>query len=208
MVFLRRLPIDALALRDRQITFEPVNYLDPDAAENQPALDEVCRKLGIAPERLRTQPIDGGVPHVIPASVREPLADAWLECIELFPVIVPWSREQVPIPASEMHLGPQRPWLTAMWSLVLAVHRLGLEPVMTEWCISNYSGSQPLPTRARLIHYCYSDGGFDKRRFDGMESAEERVWQAALGDDTISGTVRRQLLEAARFYGLSVSGEW
>jgi hypothetical protein len=205
MVFLQPLPIEELALTDRQITLDHLTYLNPDAAENQPALDEVCAQLDIPPARLRTHRIDGGVPHVIPRGLQQPLADAWLDSIERFPNVGPWRVEKVIVTISEMHVGQQKPYLAAMWSLVLAIHRLGLDPVITEWCVSNYTGEQLLsaePSAPKLIHYCYPDPGFHKRLFDTQEAAERHVWEVPPGDETISGTIRRQLHEAARFYGL------
>src|ERR1043166_1897240 len=52
-------------LRRRKITFDYVGYLDPDRPIFQPMLDDVCRRAGVAPERLRSPVLDGGVPHVI-----------------------------------------------------------------------------------------------------------------------------------------------
>jgi hypothetical protein len=207
MIFLRPFPWDECRLTDRQVSVDFIGYLDPDGAEHQPVVDEVCRRAGVEPRRLRECPMNGGVPHVIPRTLQKRLSDDWLECIELFPVIEPWPAEVARTPSRHCHLGPQKPWLTSMWALVLSVHRLGLAPVVTQWCITNHRGADALPAAGAwspaMIHYCYGDAGFDKRQFDGQDAAERRVWQAPPADDTISGAIRRQVREAAVHYGFA-----
>ena len=204
MIFLGPPRWPGAALRRRKITFDRLSYLDPDAAVHQPVLDDVCRRAGVAPERLRNPVLNGGVPHVIPARLREPLSREWLEIMALFPNMAPWPVEQAAPLCRECHIGEQKDWLATMWAIVLAMHRLGLQAIVTDWCLTNFEGGQRLP-RARpdgptMIHYCYGDAGFDKRRFDTREAAETGVWNLPDGDRTITGTIRRQLREAAAFY--------
>lgn len=207
MVFLRSIPLEEYALSDRQISFDQLYYLDPDRATSALALDETCRLAGVPPERLRTCPIDGGVPHVVPSVLREQLSAEWLACIEMFPTIQPWPKEVAGALSRGCHIGPQKDWLATMWAVILAVHRLNLEPVMTQWCISNYEGGKELESVAvsgqSMIHYCYRDSGFDKTSFDSEEAAEKQVWQVPPDDGTVSGAVRRQLHEARAFFSLN-----
>jgi hypothetical protein len=91
-----------------------------------------------------------------------------------------------------------------MWAVVLAVHRLGLEPIETDWCISNYDGNALLEPGPKLIHYCYSGDGFDKHAFDSEQAAMHDVWRVPKDDGTISGAIRGQLRAAGEFYRMVV----
>lgn len=199
MLFLQPSPFDDLALTDRQITFDFVGYLEPDAEEYQPALDDVCRRAGVDPTRLRRPVVNGGVPHLIPTAWQKPLSDEWLSLIELFPTISRSAGQDEDMPCKD--------WLATMWAAVMAVHRLGLEPVMTRFCATNCNEAARLPPRdasgPKLLHYCYGGPGFDKRRFSDPEDSDHAVWLAASDDGTVSGEIRRQLREAREFFGLS-----
>lgn len=194
MLFLQPLSLDELTLGERQISFDHCGYLDPDADVYQPTLDNVCRQAGLDPARLRQPIVDGGVPHVIPAQWRQPLADLWLELIELFPTIGSAERGE-----------PRKDWLATMWAVLMAAHRLNLEPILTRLCVTNFSEDSPLPplepSGPKMLHYCYGQSGFNKRAFDTAESADQ-VWHVCVGDETIAGAIRQQLHEAREFFGL------
>lgn len=199
MLFLQPLPFDELTLTDRQISFDFVGYLDPDADVYQPVLDDVCRRAGIAPERLRWPVANGGIPHVIPSAWQKPLSDEWLELIELFPTITNSTGQEGGV--------PHKDWLATMWAVVMALYRLNLEPVMTKLCLTNCYENTLLPpldaSGPKLLHYCYGGPGFDKRRFSSPSDANHAVWNVAPDDGTTSGAIRRQLREAREFYRLS-----
>jgi hypothetical protein len=207
MLFLRPLPWHEGALTSRQVSFDKVSYLDPDSDVYQPALDQTCRSADVDPQRLRAVRVSGGVPHVIPVALQQSLSDQWLHCLELFPTIVPQPGQ-----AGGWHDGPHKDWLATMWAVILAVHRLDLEPVMTDWCLYNVEGGTPQPPPGpggpAMIHYCYGDATFNKRTFGSIEAAQQGVWQvpapddASVRDGTVSGTIRRQLYEAREFYGI------
>jgi hypothetical protein len=205
MIFLRGLNAEDLQGRKQQISFDYVEYLDPDRAEYQPALDQVCRRANVEPSRLRQQPIRGGVPHLIPRHLQEPLSSEWLHCIDLFPAIAPRPAGNAAAKAPAC-ASPRKHWVTTMWALVLAVHRLGLEAATTHWCILNFEGDRPLPTQdaagSAMIHYCYSEPGFNKSNFESTRAAEELVWNVPADDGTINGAIRKQLREAAAFFGI------
>jgi hypothetical protein len=60
MIVLQSFPLDDLTLGSRQVSFDFVGYLAPDAAVCQPTLDLVCRSAGIDPLRLRNPVVNGG----------------------------------------------------------------------------------------------------------------------------------------------------
>ena len=201
MIFLRPLPFDELRLSPWQVSFDVCGYLNPDAAVYQPNLDNVCRQVGIDPAMLRRPVVDGGVPHVIPTAWQQRLSDTWLEFIEEFPTITPASIGEAGV--------PHKDWLATMWAIVMATHRLELEPVMTNLCVTNCHEDQPLPPLGengpKLLHYCYGSDGFNKRLFTTAADADDLVWKVLPGDDSIAGAIRHQLREASEFYGLNTS---
>lgn len=197
MIFLQPFQADDLITTDRHLSFDFVGYLDPDHAVYQPALDQVCRRIGFSPEKLRQPVVDGGVPHVIPTACQKRLSDEWFDLMGFFPDIAPASPGDI----------PRKDWLVTMWALVMAMHRLDLQPVMTRFCVTNCHSDLPMsPLDAagpKILHYCYGGSGFDKRQFQSAAGADEAVWNVPPDDGTISGTIRRQLREARQFYGLS-----
>jgi hypothetical protein len=40
---------------------------------------------------------------------------------------------------------PRKDWLATMWSAVMAIHRLDLDPVMTQFCVTNHDEQRPMP---------------------------------------------------------------
>ncbi len=206
MLFLQPFPFEELTLTSRQVSFDCVGYLDPAAAVYQPTLDDVCRAAGVAPEKLRQPIVDGGVPHVIPTVWQQKLSDEWLELMELFPTIPSSRRETAGADSAAIEYGPHKDWLATMWAVVMALHRLNLEPVMTSLCVTNCDEDRPLPsltaTGPKLLHYCYGGPGFQKRQFITPQHSEADVWIVPPDDGTISGAIRRQLREAREFYGI------
>ncbi|MBS0203018.1 MAG: hypothetical protein JSS49_08990 [Planctomycetes bacterium] len=207
MVFLQSLPWQDLKLTDHQVTFDYVGYLDPNIASYQPTVDDVCRRAGTDPARLRNPNVNGGVPHVIPTRHQRGLSDLWLEFIDLFPNSPPCSPDDPGARPRECHIGPQKDWLSTMWSLIMAADQLGLDAVLTRLCVSTGQGELPLPEVTPggpcLIHYCYHSRGFNKHEFDTPDAADRDVWHVPPGDGSICGNVRQQLRDACEFYGLA-----
>jgi len=206
MIFLQPVAFDQALASDRQISFDHVSYMVPEADHSRSNLEHVCPLAGVPLEDILKIPCSGGVPHVVPRQWQQALSDQWLRCQEVFPVISPWTQDMAASASLQCHHGPQKDWLATMWGLVLAVHRLGLESILTHWCTTNYNGTQPLApdddgAAPKMLHYCYADAGFNKHAFDNLQAADHTVWQAAPDDGTISGAVRRQLREARLFYG-------
>ena len=207
MLFLQPFPFDELMLTGRQVSFDFVGYLAPEAAVYQPTLDNVCRAAGLAPEKLRQPVVNGGVPHVIPTVWQKQLSDEWFELMELFPTIGAPRTEAGGDGSAASDTAPHKDWLATMWAVVMAMHRLNLEPVPTNLCVTNCGEDRLLPpleaAGPRMLHYCYGGPGFDKRRFGSPPDSAAAVWNVPPDDGTISGAIRRQLREARRFYGLS-----
>jgi hypothetical protein len=201
MIFLQPLALEDLAVGPRQATFDPVTYLDPDCAAYQPAVDEVCRRSGIEPRALRDRPINGGVPHLVPRSLVREFGAHWLQGIELF------AQYALECADGNAELAAEKiDWIASMWAVVLAVHRLGLTPVMTRLCLLNVEGRSPLPpadpSGPKIIHYCYGGEDFTKRAFISLPAAMYDVWRVSPDDGSINGAIRGQLHAAREFYGL------
>lgn len=207
MIFLNDHPLDVWCSLARQVTFDAVPYLNAEGPRHREMLQDVCPKAGVDYQQLVDTPLSGGVPHCLPADLRRELADDWLACIERFPTIDPYPTEVAGAPSRRLDSGPQKPWLTAMWALVLAIHRLGLATSMTRSCVSNLKGERFIesldPPNPDMIHYCYDHAGFNKHNYHTDDAAERKVWQQPAGDGSICGAIRRQISEARQFYGLT-----
>ena len=197
MIFVRPLPLAQYQITADQISFDSVSYL----VLNEDNLAEVAaasRRANIALESLRKTPISGGVPHIVPASLRERVASEWMRAVDCF---VPAER-----PASGQAV-PNLPWLASMWALVFVVHRLGLNAVITQFCLSNFDGRKELapcgPAAPSMLHYCYGDAEFEKRSFFDVTHARELVWQQQAPAGTVNGTLCAELRAAALYFGLT-----
>lgn len=201
IVFLRRMPLEDYVLTGRQVTFDELTYLHLDEDEYGPIMEQVAPSAGVPIESLRRAPINGGVPHIIPTSLKAALSEDWLACMNLFP-------SNDPDASSASGSLPWQPWLTTMWALVLAVHRLSLEPVLTRFCLTNHNGHRPFAEMScdgpMLIHYCYGDEGFDKRRYMSERAARRHVWNATAVAGTIHGAVCTQLSAARQYYHIPI----
>ena len=97
-------------------------------------------------------------------------------------------------------------WISVMWGFVLAALRVGIPISLTNVCVTNFKG-QPWrassPGHAQIVHYCYGDEFFDKRRFMSEGGALSAVWRAEAPEGTASGVVTQALREAAEFYGFA-----
>lgn len=199
MVFLQPMELERVGMQPNCVTFDRLTYLDANRAEYQPALDDACRRLGVDPQVLRTQPINGGVPHILPTRLKAEISELWMEALEQF---VQLARDR----AKESRDEPEINWVSGMWSTVLAIRRLKLTPIFTQFCLPNEKGTHPLPPirpeGPTIIHYCYGGDDFNKRDYRDFDGAMERVWKVAPDDGTIHGAIRGQLLAAREFYGM------
>lgn len=205
MIFLHRIPFEKYLLREDQISFDAVEYLIPKKAEFEGQLESICDRAGVPLQTLFDRPISGGVPHMIPRSKQRAVSQDWFDCMELFPTFDLGPDFERP---RELRAVPHQFWTTTMWALVLTAHRLKLEAVITHHCVLNYWGSAALPVPGAdgpsMIHYCYSNEGFDKRAHHDALAAERTVWNLPPDDGTISGAIRGQLRAAREYFEIQI----
>jgi hypothetical protein len=147
----------------------------------EPPVRAAMKRLGLAHRRLGTP--DGGrlrcgSPYLIPRKLAGPLAQAWLEAIDAFP----------------------RPrWEDVMYAFGLAVLMLELPLRRVPLADTNYDADAPI--RAPVLHYCYDNLLWSKRRFASPRAAR-RVWSPpdCARPGSILAEILRQLTEARRFY--------
>ena len=205
MLFLKPPDLGSISLNDHTITLDQVHYLDPSDPMRADGLDHACAAGGIDISVFADPTSSGGVPHLIPAARKHELANEWLRCIDLFPVIDQPADQNLPKYAYPK--GRHHPWLAAMWAFWMAIGRLGLSSVQTSWCLNNRHGSQSLEAATRaehwMLHYCDDTDGFSKRRFRwDKELTDSAFWEADPGDETIDGFIRADFLKTAKHFGL------
>ena len=90
-----------------------------------------------------------------------------------------------------------------MWGFVLAAFRIDVPLVLTRMCATNQAGLAFDLGNCGILHYCYGDEVFDKRRFSTTEASLKTVWTTQAPEGTVNGTLAKALHEAAKFYGLA-----
>lgn len=152
-------------------------YLDYAEAPVRAAM----RRLGISwPTHV---PANGGslccgTPYLIPQDCARIVAETWLEAIDAFV--------------------PPR-WEDNMYAFGLATLRLGLQ--LRRICLADTNYFPEAPVRAPIVHYCYDNHIWSKRKFASSRAAR-RVWTPPGGSrpGSILAEVFRQLTDAHRFY--------
>jgi hypothetical protein len=119
-----------------------------------------------------------GVPYVIPINDARPLAEAWIEAIDVFPA---------------------RKWEDVMYAFGLAAVKLGLKVWLTRMAESNYWPDAN--AKSDIVHYCYGDETWSKRHYFKPDQAQS-VWQPRVEAPagTILGQILSQIREAEKFY--------
>ena len=90
--------------------------------------------------------------------------------------------------------------------MVMAKHKLALDHVETHFSVSNYDDARALPNHPAccLVHYAYGSSRFNKRDVDVNICIQSReFWTLPDDDGTIAGCIRRQFVEAGRFFELN-----
>lgn len=195
MIFLRDEDFSSLQLHPGEVSADRSNFLRVNS-ENRAPLELACARAGVELETLDGHPIDANVPLGVPATVRDALAHEWIECIDLI----------LGLPRSDDFVRAVH-WLTSMWAFVLAVSRLGLHAVTTDYAMTNYAGGPLLPQDSdqgpALIHYCNGDDAFEKRQFHGPPEVCAQVWQLERVDGlTAAARIREEICTARNFYDL------
>jgi hypothetical protein len=119
-----------------------------------------------------------GTPYLIPWIYAAKLAEAWLEAIDAFV--------------------PPR-WEDNMYAFGLAVLMLNLRVRRILLADTNYNPEAPV--RAPVVHYCYDNDSWSKRRF-ATSRAARRVWypQSPAKPGSILAEILLQLREARSFF--------
>ncbi|TVQ85280.1 MAG: hypothetical protein EA400_16155 [Chromatiaceae bacterium] len=196
MLFLRPIDFDGLArqLAADEITLDRVAYLQLERGFQEP-IRSVCYATGIDLAAVAQQGLSGGVPHLVPNRLRQPLCRDWLSLTDR-------CREAL---VSAHGAESSAAWVAVMWGLVLAIHKQALKARLTDFCISN-AGNPTLPdapgTGPAMIHYCYCHASWSKRRFLGSADACDAVWNSTAPAGTVNGAICRQLADAARAFGI------
>ena len=158
------------------------DYLDYE----DPLVMAAARRLGIGADAIaaRGDSLRCGTPFVVPASLAEPLARAWMAALEAF-----W---------------PLR-WLDQMYAFGLATVLLGVRVRRSRFTVDNQHPHARL--RVEVVHYCQDSALWSKRRFFRHRDAA-RVWSPPRGRaGTVLGEVLRQLEEAGRYF-VAHSNSW
>ena len=190
-------PLEQYALSPNPASLDSVAYLVIDD-EARTWLAPACRRAGLPLGKIRRFRAAGGVPHIVPRGLQHELGAAWLRLHDTFHPLDGPNPEQ---DASQL------PWLSlaSMWSFLMALHQLGIEPVVTRFCMTNYQGAldpreDGFPDRP-LLHYCYGDATFDKRSYEADRGGRGSVWNVRAPAGTINGLIASALRAAGEFYG-------
>jgi len=193
MVFLGDPGFGAVAeeVGDHRVSMDRIHFLKVTNA-NRPFIAEVCEAGGIDLDQVETVPMNGAPPHVIPVRLRSRLCQQWHVQLERY------------LEASRRHHGGAHSdaWISSMWGLVLAMHRLGIDAVITDLCVHTLEDPPVDPTATPILHYSYDTDDFDKRAY-AADDTWEQVWGATAPAGRASGVICEQLAAAAEYYGLA-----
>jgi hypothetical protein len=200
MIFFGPARFDRCRPAEDQISLDRITFMTVND-ESRRHLTAACERAGISVDRLARDGVGGGVPHIVPQSLKSALSREWLRSLDFF--FPGRTAPRVKNQASEL-ASPF--WIASMWAIILAMHRLDLRPVMTDFALLNYRGDvTPVPPtggNAFLIHYSYGDSVFDKRVFFGDAKTCKRIWKVRPAKATISGLICSEIAAAKRFFGL------
>ena len=195
--FLRPVDFSAIAagLNEEAVSLEEVGYMQV-GDHNRPVLEAACRASWIDPRRLNEIAISGGMPYVIPTALRRRLGREWE------------ARTEDCLTAGFKHYGQMNSevWISIMWGFVLAAMRSDIPMTFTNLCALNGKNAEKKPSvlsERAIVHYCYGDSFFNKKRYMNEEASRNPVWKASAPEGTINAEVTRALREAANFYNLA-----
>lgn len=157
---------------------------------NHEIMRDVARKVGIPFEFLVENPINGATPHLISMSIRDRLCEQWDPLMETYLAS-----------AYAHHEGyDSNVWISSMWGLVLAMHRLGIGAELLDLCVHTESDPSVDPSERPIIHYSYPNDGFDKRRYT-HPGRDAELWQASGKPGHTSGAIGEAIRAAAAHFG-------
>jgi hypothetical protein len=178
-LFLEPLPKKADSLCDgRAVSWDFVSYMQVGDF-NRRWLVESCRERGIDPVFVDQVRAGGVVPNLVRADVHRELATRWVSAVD---TLVRVARRDGDVP-----------WVTIAWGFALAAWEMELELALTRLTSTTHGGATAPESSLTvpILHYCYGDQSFDKRRHRGSDSAAA-VWTLdARGTSVSAGFVRR-----------------
>jgi hypothetical protein len=182
-LFLAPLPGSAERIhRGRPLSWDHAPYLQV-SGQNRRWLSSACAQLGIDVLQLERMGAGGVVPYLVHRERCRTFAARWLEAVD---ALVGSGLE-----------GGEVPWLSLPWGFALAAWQLRLEIELTRLTQTTYEGHQ-LPAsalRAPILHYCYGDALFDKRRHGTAEGARG-VWSLTAAGGSVSAQLVQRLQQA------------
>lgn len=193
-IFLR--PIDFASVVSRldgkAISLDEVGYMRV-GNHNRASLEAVCKKNWISFNHLDTLKVSGGSPLIVPTRLRRRLAREWASLTEDYLTM-----------SFQQHGGMNSAvWISVMWGLVLAAFRIDVPITLTQMCVTNHAGNITDLDKWGIVHYCFGDEVFNKRRFMDTEASLKTVWKTQAPSGTVNGALAEALREAAEFYGLA-----
>ena len=140
-----------------------------------------ARRFGIDDQLLRKRKsrIECAVPHVVPVSKAQRIAETWLEAIDSFQSGL---------------------WQTSMYAFGFAVLKLNLKLLLTRFVALNDEPHERIG-RAKIIHYAYGDKTWNKRDYWYAKNSS-KVWKPSIEapGGTVLGEILSQILAADAFY--------
>lgn len=165
-------------LRDNEVSMDnwAAYSMDPVRWRMGARVKMALPRVRLTLNDLSRWPTWGGVPHVIPRTLMRSLGREWLACCEMM------------LPQCDNDMQP-RIWEAAMWGLVFAIVRLGLEPTRTYWVDHNDDATRRWDPWWSMIHYPFNGGEFDKKGRMAFPDGEIA---------TTSGSVNRKIVNSLR----------
>ena len=172
-LFLEPLPKKAESLCDgRPVSWDFVSYMQVGDF-NRRWLMDACVEHGVDPARVNEVTAGGVVPNFVKKSIHDDFAPRWVSAVD---ALVRVGRRNGEVP-----------WVTIAWGFALAAWEMDLDLSLTQLTQTSYGGSGAPESALKLpiLHYCYGDEIFDKRRHRAAESAAD-VWKLDAKGSSVS----------------------
>jgi hypothetical protein len=186
-LFLRPLPPRAEALcGNRLVSWDFVAYMRVGEL-NRRWLAEACAERGVDAARVDLHREGGVVPNFVHRDVQKAFGPRWLSATD--------ALVRAGASAGEV------PWVTIAWAFALAAWEMDLELALTRLTDTSYRGlDRPESSLTTpILHYCYGDDLFDKRRHGNADSAAS-VWTLDACGSSVSAHIVRELGRAREWY--------
>lgn len=190
MIFLDHVDFASIieGLDDTTIALDRIPFLVVHDG-NHELLRDVARKVEIPFDHLVDHPINGATPHLISMNIRDELCAQWDPMMETY------------LASAYAHHEGYDPnvWISSMWGLVLAMHRLGIDAELLDLCVHTEMDPPIDPSERPIVHYSYPNDGFHKRRYN-EPSRDSELWQASGTPGHTSGAICDAIRATAAYY--------